>query len=1796
MLERAAAYVEPASQAFILRCDTPLRSSRLLRTGFFRHGGSTTDPPSWWPLYLDAVRQIPQAPDRLCPALRPDTHISMTGTRHPLPTSFAAPSVNKLASSRPYSLRRSTRLQRERVSGDEAKDEEEDEDHDDENGQGIEEEQQEEPEQDDIYKTKDPYGLWGTGTHELLQGAGASSDTGEPTIQGIEPSTGAGELERSLETPSLEAVVDVGLFGDLPQSAKSLHDQVGDLLHRTRHGLPPAKEQYQKLWLAFIALPDQEEHASRVMSYLATSANHRDWIRAYSAFKMMPQEGRTEEDYNVAVDIAARLRRIPQVEQLCTEARQQQKASLCQQTALLYLLRLGLWKTAARLWVLSFGEKSHLHPSSGIPYVQQTSLQLFDNSLEMPTILLKLCERVKGSAPRLDAQTRETLMWIARGLGWRVVNSAQTMSHITLKGLLRVFDGLRQLDLLDQAHYYSAMRILASPNIVHRPRHDLAMALYRNSRFHFPNRRIKPHTMSGLVSLCCRAGESYEAFRYLFTEIEDHIENGLPTSNDYFFALTAMSRRGNVEAVSELYKQYLAHHTQLEKPSHVVPALYVHAVSGDVAATEKAFSSLWANYGLKPNTACWNVLILAHARSDDPQNAFTVFEKMRSADIEADAHSYDTLMTVCATRVDVSHLLSLVQQATDSGVANIPFMLRKLVKLYCVSGEIENAETLVANLGEFKIKGSIVPVWNELLKYHAFREDLAAVHEIQQQMKTAEVEPDEESYGCIFHTLIQKRQTTDALKILRSLHLNSPIAATPFLYSMVLIGFEREHNRDMVSIVYQEIQERYPRAGPTANLTMLKALSKSGVSKSIASYKTNRAPKSPGDRLRVDLTAALQFLESLDTDDAQSQVGIAASGIQPGFSRADLRNTMPSKYAIHVAESLAHHGKPEQAAIVMDWADKVVVAKGAQRSESVRMLSARLLVARERERWDEVDQLWNQVIQEGVVSSLPISFLRNVDGELDLGDPLAGTITFMNQISTRLLALKATILPARRLALMVPLSRYLYSLARQNRQATMNRVVDMFQNLGFRLSGSNWNVYVQSLCVSGFKQHKFQAFSIYANVLFPFMPSYKGLDNGRWKDPIAFKATPGRDRDRMPSISYRLLTIVNPEITPPSYITVVNLARVLLDFEAMSRAGDGYFINKIQDRFPEAYQRILKMPQLPDRVQRVILLQKRPHMPEQSVLNPEITPEGVLGSKSLLASMSPDRMGWATKLLDRPSDSADVSVSAAEKDLDLAEEAFGEIPRESMFIDVDERGETKEEQHERVSKTELEYLSRIDESRKQVRQPSLVADDQTGDPVHRPFWERDYIRQDVVDELQEPTRTQSSANDQIIHAKFGHPGAGLEDSQESQAPQAADGLGEQDTVAVREAFAGDEAGYDPIDALSSGDNTQGVRSSNQQRMRARDRQWMRESLKRTDSKTSMRTASRQRGSGNTRNKKLIEDGSTLDAVFDDKASMRRVVRPTFDLQSRAELDTATGMSRASMKVGLQKLRRAKSAEMRDEQPNEGIDTAATATDKEAQQNDESIEALDRPGKTAPPPMKHYATLYRRDLPPKSGDYIDSNFARAKMQRKERRILQKYRDKVAMREAQAADSPAQQGEVPVAERLGLPMYVGEQQRQADVQKEIGQRAQWLQDAKASQAQRMKGRLSYTAGGNMTGNRAVGSDDTATAWRRRGKGQMASLQASLAVGRERSGVYTQLGDGARMPLLDASLAKLRSKERVVAERVESRRAKERKESVAPGGVQEVEGFWREMFPTSVGQFTDLARKEEGGDEREKAKGSG
>lgn len=1068
-----------------------------------------------------------------------------------------------------------------------------------------------------------------------------------------------------------------------------------------------SRPKYDAIWRLFVASSDQHGIASAVLAHLARSSERRDQDRALQVFSIIEVDDRSKADYDLSVRVAVHMRRYSIAMRICHEAANKSADQTCRQILLDGCLSQGLWKTTARVWTYFF------EPSLASERDRVSSWDIIEAQRNLPTFLSHLCTQLQQEDPGLQAE-HTTLLAVVASLSLHICRSHKIMAFILPRGLFQLLWQFKQLSILDEAHYKTALKTLISSEMPRR-RTDLAVMIYRNFRFIFPGGYISSAWLVSLIRLCDKDGYALDIFRYWLQERK--LSNAKPRRKIYRHLMWAFGRQGDVNSVEDLFResiQLLGPPTEIK---YLNPRLYAHAVTGGVDAVQTILQEAKSSYRLSGDIVSWNILLFACSRSKEPRRIFAAFDAMDKRKIHPDAVTFETLIGVCSRIGDATAASSLVEVAKDYNVPVTDDMLAMIVHARCLNDESDEAEKLAQGAQAMGI-ATPIRTWNNLLRHYAFQADFRAIRRIRAFMSDTGVDPDDMSHAAVLTSLVRIGRSEDALKLLRTLHFDGTVTATSFHYSIILHGFAMEKNRNMVEVIYREMEERFPQLSPSAQLAKLHTQAhRVWIRLLEGTALSTQGGQIPFEkRFKLDIQQAISFVDNIMSQQSTERI---TSDPQPGFQRRPAYEAVPTIYPETLASMMALNRQPIQAQRLLDHYKSSKGPESQGRPEgsrnNVQNLTSRLLIATRLAFWNEVDELWCKILHLGVETGMPgSSVLSMAPSELQMHSPQG----MMDHLVSTLEGHGLKVLPATRFRLSVSLSFYMQALGHQERQDELITLVEDFQRLGFALSSKNWNSYTQVLCRSPTHAHQILAYGIFEEKMLANTPPWRVISRSEW---VARQA---RGRPKRLPVSRELLEQIRPGQIMPTYFTMVFLASVL--WGSQSPAGREY-ITKVQDlrrRFPQVVPLVETIPRRHDRVRRLVLIGKNAHRePMKHPRYHRISRAGVAGSKSLLDHVPTDRLSEVADTLS----SGGSSILGRDKlqmrrDLEAATLVEGETIRERLWRERRDEYETEVDREARTLKRTSKLLERVEQLRKESNSQPLVMHEPVGDPrlISRP--------------------------------------------------------------------------------------------------------------------------------------------------------------------------------------------------------------------------------------------------------------------------------------------------------------------------------------------------------------------------------------------------------------------------------------------------------------------------------------------
>ncbi|RMJ28905.1 translation regulator Cya5 [Aspergillus sp. HF37] len=777
----------------------------------------------------------------------------------------------------------------------------------------------------------------------------------------------------------------------------------------------------------------------------------------------------------------------------------------------------------------------------------------------------------------------------------RAFASPEIVENAAAETLLHLLRRSRDLDIANRDHYYQLIRTVASSE--NRLTFVKSMVIYRNFRWQM-NNETPPASLlrlilQGLVKFRITGG-----IQYMLGEIAHFYDK--PSQDEYRKALTAFARTGDVARVTEIFDMLVKDHGKPKSNWLLVPLLNVHATVGNVNDTRIQFERVSKEFGVRRNTVIWNCLLTAHLKNSDLEGTFSAFNQMLKEGVKPNSHSFGILMGLCANRGDIDNVLRLLALLKESRVPITTALLDPIVEAYCNNKLYDLAEQVAEACLGMEIQGSLVRMWNLLLWNYAYRIDLGSVSRIRSRMEVSGIQPDGMSYSALMLSLVLIGKTDSARRILRTLHRGRRIHATEFHYAIILLGYLKSRNRDMIHVVFREIKERFNRPGFSSSLLVLRSQLQQDLQRL-------KGRGHPAEAAETRLEHAEKFLaEAIGNLDTTM---LATKHPSPGTGRLSLREAAPAMYYEYVIAAYGSIGTSNRVKELFDEFSNGKMQRrvtDASKLPPLRLLSALMFAHLNIGEFDKVEECWSTAFPRAAkmarrvdidewISSRQLPIEVDESGSPPLPDAARGGTRLLVPSGTRELRKSAGVLPSFRFLLSRPLSLYMRSLAYRKQTWRIAEVVSDIEKAGFGLTTFNWSTYVQLLCASEETSEQLKGFAIFEEKFMPNFPGWRHLRRSYGiKPPDAPEFINALDKRNTPPHLFgrearRLWKKLEPEFLQPTYIAMVTMASALLSFRERSVTDGNTEIRELYDAAPRTIDAISDMPYLRDKWQGVML-------------------------------------------------------------------------------------------------------------------------------------------------------------------------------------------------------------------------------------------------------------------------------------------------------------------------------------------------------------------------------------------------------------------------------------------------------------------------------------------------------------------------------------------------------------------------------------------------------------------------------
>lgn len=917
--------------------------------------------------------------------------------------------------------------------------------------------------------------------------------------------------------------------------------------------------EHSRLWELYELADSPPDLASKVIDYQCRSHMIDDILRCMYLFETIQDP--SEQDYlNIIRSIlhdekGSIAGGSSKIVDICREAFQRGKAEMCFHSAFFMHIAKADWRTASRLWDF---KPSHIGTKDQLALLWQYHQR---DMLRIPQRILDIIQGIKSK----DLQLINHLEPLTNFLVFSVVSSKRHMGAVPMDMIMSIFDGLWDLNILDIRHLYWAFATLQQ---IDRLEGSVrSMLLYRFYRERFPGVKVPETTMIGFFVTLSKLN----VCQGLYTLLSDSRRYyGRPPYYAYLHAMKIFSRQGKIGDVEQLLDMYIKDHGRPKDLAIITPLLNAYGILGKVDDVKKRIDMIRDEYRLTPDAATWNILLKAYAVNDDILGAFWVVDGMHRNGVQPNARTFTMLLNILARRRDISTLLDVFEKIKEMSIDIDRPLMKPVVAALCEDERYAAAEALAERITKLDLEGSATPVWNVLLSKYASNVDTHSVERVHKKMLSLGVVPDSMTYGALMYALTRTGCTNAAVLILERLHRSRKLHANEFHYAIILGGYLRERNRDMVHVIHKEIQERFGRANPSANFSVLQ----SRIARDLQAWAEQGGPESGRELL---LEHAEEFLNSVM--ERTSAADLALNTPQPGMGRKSIRVSYPHLFYEKMMEVYAKHGALDK---VGEMFEKLKERQRYIRPHDVHTtphtFRVLMLAHLKAGNHDAVASCWKTVFEGLKVLATPVP-----ESPSNTAQP---------------------IIPAFKFSLSYCMSLYMRSLASQGEYGQIKTLISDIEQAGFGLTTDNWSLYVKLLALSDKPEDQLLAFKYFEKLFIRNFPGWKEIVRGYVKRPR--DAPPsldlleervydrGKPLNMLGKRGRRVWAKIRPDYMQPTYTAMVYLASAYLTFQSRAVVDGGAELSKLGEIGPRTLMTLGDMPVLQERYQKVLLKGQSP--------------------------------------------------------------------------------------------------------------------------------------------------------------------------------------------------------------------------------------------------------------------------------------------------------------------------------------------------------------------------------------------------------------------------------------------------------------------------------------------------------------------------------------------------------------------------------------------------------------------------
>ncbi|KAL4815188.1 MCM2/3/5 family-domain-containing protein [Aspergillus spinulosporus] len=897
-------------------------------------------------------------------------------------------------------------------------------------------------------------------------------------------------------------------------------------------------DQADRAWQLYMFAGQPSELNKALFVQYSKSGKETDHVRAKHLFYEMPEKSRSTEDYLTLLRSHLTAGQLEELGSVCQQAQVNGHGLSCWALAFAHCIESSDWALAQGLYEAVCPVDGH---------------KLWDCILP----LLNTSSSRANNAVSAEQRKPDFVKYFTG----KIFASSNLIENISPDILIRLLRDFHSAGFLTSHVFWNLIRTLQSSE--RRAMFVRSVVIYRD--FDSFMEKMQPSTQ--ILNKFLKQLAHFDITANVEYFLEQYSRyHSKPPAIAYRYALAVFSRAADSSSVKRVYDQYVAHYSEAvtsqfwKMRAHL---LYAHARKGDVHETLVEFGKLWRKTSRRPPTHCWNILLTAYANAGDLTGCFSRFKMMVENKVKLDSYSFGIILGLCAHRGDIDLVLEVLEVAKRQQVQLTTPMLDTVVEAHCRNKNLKQAEHFAEACLSVDATGSRVRMWNILLWNYAFEMDLESIARIRSRMDAAGIRADDMTYAAFLLSLVLLRQTDSARRILRTLSRSGQMHATQFHYALVLYGYVKDRNRDMVHVIFREIQERFGHHGPGTQLLFLR----SQLQRDLHLIAQAQAEEAGMDSTEVHFMHAEKLLAEIIEDFDQAR--LVKTAPIPGASRLPIAEAFPASYYEPLMTEYAKKGNLDRVKQLFSEYAKALrqSVEDAQARAPLSLITSLMLAYLKADQLEKVDECWKLALRRA----------------RSLGKPISERLWKPEELPA--ITKRPPLLPA---------------------FSEIDEVIAQVERYGFSLSTFNWSTYVQMFATTDDPANTLKAFSVFEEKFMPAFPGWNHLrqshgfkhSNVTAAIDLMEKQPFPKPRGMLGPKGKRYWSKRHPEFAQPTYVSLVYLASALLRARNNSIEAGTAELSALNDAAPKTITAIAAMPRLREKFQGV-LLRERAERPDR---------------------------------------------------------------------------------------------------------------------------------------------------------------------------------------------------------------------------------------------------------------------------------------------------------------------------------------------------------------------------------------------------------------------------------------------------------------------------------------------------------------------------------------------------------------------------------------------------------------------